>query len=96
MAEEKKEERKEERIEEKAAEVKTEPLEAVKAPEGEKALEKPRPAAPKERPSNCAGCNKSIKRKRWYYRNGKYYCAKRCWKNTSKKEDSKKDTEDKK
>ena len=40
----------------------------------------------KERPSNCASCNKLIKRKRWYYRNGKYYCSKKCWKLTLKKE----------
>ena len=29
---------------------------------------------------NCAKCNKSIKRKMGYYRNGKYYCNKRCFK----------------
>lgn len=50
--------------------------------------------APKrERPSNCAACNKSMKRKRWYYRNGKYYCTKRCWKTTVKKEEKPKDAE---
>ena len=38
-----------------------------------------------ERPANCAGCKKSIKNKRWYYRNGKYYCTKRCWGTTNKK-----------
>ena len=38
-----------------------------------------------ERPANCAGCKKSIKNKRWYYRNGKYYCSKRCWSATTKK-----------
>jgi hypothetical protein len=44
-------------------------------------------AAPvkQERPANCAGCKKSIKNKRWYYRNGKYYCTKRCWSTTNKK-----------
>jgi late competence protein required for DNA uptake (superfamily II DNA/RNA helicase) len=40
----------------------------------------------KEKPANCASCNKSIKKKQWYYRNGKYYCSKRCWKTASKKE----------
>lgn len=48
------------------------------------------PAAPvqvkKEKPANCAGCNKSIRKKRWYYRNGKFYCTKRCWTNALKKE----------
>ncbi len=44
-------------------------------------------AAPvkQERPANCAGCKKSIKNKCWYYRNGKYYCTKRCWSTTNKK-----------
>ena len=40
----------------------------------------------KEKPANCAACNKSIKKKRYYYRNGKHYCTKRCWKTTVKKE----------
>ena len=29
---------------------------------------------------NCAQCNKPIKKKGGYYRNGKYYCNKRCFK----------------
>ena len=50
-----------------------------------------KPAAPaakitKEKPANCAGCNKSVKKKRWYYRDGKFYCTKRCWITASKKE----------
>jgi hypothetical protein len=24
-------------------------------------------------------CNKTFKHKRWYYKNGKYFCTKRCW-----------------
>lgn len=43
----------------------------------------------KEKPSNCASCNKSIKNKRWYYRNGKFYCTKTCWQEVSKKQASK-------
>ena len=83
------EEKKEEKVEEKA-EVKTAPEQAKK-----EAL--PTAAVPKkEKPSNCAGCNKSIKKKRWYYRNGKYYCTKRCWKNALSKEEKPKATEDKK
>lgn len=38
-----------------------------------------------EKPANCASCNKSIKNKRWYYRDGKYYCSKRCWQTAAKK-----------
>ncbi len=39
----------------------------------------------KEKPSNCTVCNKSIKKKRYYYRNGKYFCTQRCFKTTVKK-----------
>ena len=39
----------------------------------------------KEKPSNCAVCSKSIKKKRYYYRNGKYFCTQRCFKTTVKK-----------
>ena len=39
----------------------------------------------KEKPSNCAVCNKSIKKTRYYYRNGKYFCTQRCFKTTVKK-----------
>jgi hypothetical protein len=37
-----------------------------------------------ERPANCPVCNKSMKKK-WYYRNNKYYCCKGCWKQDLKK-----------
>ena len=39
----------------------------------------------KEKPSNCAVCNESIRKKRYYYRNGKYFCTQRCFKTTVKK-----------
>lgn len=61
---------------------------AVQAPKEEK---KPAPAKI-ERPANCASCNKPIKKK-WYYRNGKYFCTKRCWTTSSKKEKNKADAE---
>jgi len=35
---------------------------------------------PVEKPTNCMKCNKRLKRKTWYYRNGGYYCSKGCWK----------------
>ncbi|MBA3052917.1 MAG: hypothetical protein KKD90_07250 [Candidatus Omnitrophica bacterium] len=35
---------------------------------------------PVEKPDNCMKCNKRLQRKTWYYRNGGYYCGKRCWK----------------
>jgi len=33
-----------------------------------------------KKPANCMKCNKILQRKKWYYRNGGYYCSKRCWK----------------
>ena len=38
-----------------------------------------------EKPKNCSRCNKPIKRKTWYYRNGKYFCGKGCWKFSQQK-----------
>ena len=34
----------------------------------------------KSRPTNCAQSNKRIRRKSWYYRNGKYFANKQCFK----------------
>ena len=31
------------------------------------------------RAAACASCDKRISRKSWYYRNGHYFCTKRCW-----------------
>jgi hypothetical protein len=56
------------------------PAQAAEAPKAEAKKKR-------EKPANCAVCNKSIRKKRWYYRNGKYYCTKRCWKTTLKKKD---------
>ena len=50
-----------------------------------KAEKKPDVPLKKVRPANCESCNKSIKDK-WYYRNGKFYCTKQCFKTTAKKE----------
>jgi hypothetical protein len=37
-------------------------------------------AKPKaERQTNCLACNKVIKKLKRYYRNGKLYCSKKCW-----------------
>ncbi len=59
------------------------------APEAAPAPEAVKEAVKKEKPSNCASCNKSIRKKQYYYRNGKYYCTKTCWKNTLKKQEEK-------
>ena len=45
-----------------------------------KAAEKAPPKVEKVRPTNCAACNKQFKYKHWFYKNGKYFCTKRCWK----------------
>lgn len=60
------------------------PAEAAQAPLAKEEKKEEAPVK-KEKPANCAGCKKSIKNKRWYYRNGKYYCTKRCWSATNKK-----------
>ena len=31
------------------------------------------------RAAACASCAKRLTRKHWYYRNGKYFCKRRCW-----------------
>ena len=31
------------------------------------------------RPQTCFQCKKRLSRKQWYYRNGAYFCKKRCW-----------------
>ena len=36
-----------------------------------------------ERPATCSSCNKRLGKKQWYYRNGRYFCKKRCWKSAS-------------
>ncbi|MCK9604374.1 MAG: hypothetical protein M0R66_08460 [Candidatus Omnitrophica bacterium] len=38
-----------------------------------------------EKQTNCLGCNKPIKKLKRYYRNGKFYCNKKCWVNHLKK-----------
>jgi len=34
--------------------------------------------------SNCAGCGKPMKKIKRYYRNGKFYCTKKCFQKKSK------------
>jgi hypothetical protein len=49
-------------------------------------------AVPKEeKQTNCLSCNKPIKKLKRYYRNGKFYCSKKCWRNyISKSKEEKK------
>lgn len=44
-----------------------------------------------EKQTNCPACKKSINKIKRYYRNGIYYCNKRCWrKSTAPEEESQK------
>lgn len=38
-----------------------------------------------ERQTNCLDCGKPIKKIKRYYRDGKFYCSKKCWRNYIKK-----------
>jgi len=38
-----------------------------------------------EKQTNCLACNKPIKKLKRYYRNGKFYCNKRCWRKVALK-----------
>lgn len=43
-------------------------------------------AKPKsEKQTNCLACNKPIKKLKRYYRNEKFYCSKKCWRDYIKK-----------
>lgn len=39
-----------------------------------------------EKQTNCLGCGKPLKKIKRYYRNGKYYCSKKCWRKKIKEE----------
>jgi hypothetical protein len=39
-----------------------------------------------EKQTNCLSCNKPIKKLKKYYRDGKFYCSKRCWINFKAKQ----------
>ncbi len=43
--------------------------------------------APVEKQSNCLACGKPIKKLKRYYRNGKFYCNKKCWQKSVKPKD---------
>jgi hypothetical protein len=90
-------EQKEQKPKEQKEAPKEPPKEAPKEPAKEASKKEPKETpkeAPKERPKECISCNKSLK-KRWYYREGGYYCGKSCWKKT-KKDKEKTEAESKK
>lgn len=42
-----------------------------------------------EKQTNCLACGKPIKKLKRYYRNGKFYCNKKCWRKTLKPKEEK-------
>ncbi len=38
-----------------------------------------------EKQTNCLACGKPIKKLKRYYRNGKFYCNKKCWRKATLK-----------
>lgn len=60
----------------------------TKAPESKV----PEPKAPVEKQTNCLGCGKALGKLKLYYRDGNFYCSKKCWRKMIK---SKKEQEQK-
>ncbi|MDD5552772.1 MAG: hypothetical protein PHE18_02750 [Candidatus Omnitrophica bacterium] len=38
-----------------------------------------------EKQTNCLACNKPLKKLKLYYRDGKFYCSKKCWRDFLRK-----------
>jgi len=45
------------------------------------------------RPTECAACAKALKKRIWYYRNGKFFCNKKCFKRKEEEEQKKNEKE---
>jgi len=59
----------------------------VQAPQPAAAPATPAAEKPKvEKQTNCITCNKPIKKLKRYYRDGKFYCAKKCYKDFLEKQ----------
>ena len=43
-----------------------------------------------EKQTNCLNCNKALKKIKRYYRDSKYYCSKKCWKQFKQKKSEEK------
>lgn len=39
-----------------------------------------------EKPETCQQCNKRLKKKKWYYRDIRWFCNKNCWKAFTEKQ----------
>jgi formylmethanofuran dehydrogenase subunit E len=42
----------------------------------------------KEKQANCSACGKPIRKIKRYYRNGKFYCNKKCWRKSVASEEN--------
>lgn len=42
-----------------------------------------------EKQTNCLACGKPIKKLKRYYRNGKFYCSRKCWEKSVKPKEEK-------
>jgi hypothetical protein len=50
---------------------------AEEAKQAQNAAAEVKPAVEKQ--TNCLSCNKPIKKLKRYYRDGKFYCSRKCW-----------------
>ena len=69
-------------LEQKPAELKPAEQEKAKAEAAPKAQEQ----------TNCLICNKPIKKLTRFYRDGKFYCSKKCWRTAKEKAKKEKET----
>lgn len=53
--------------------------EAVKQEAAKQEAPKQQAPVPVEKQTNCPACSKPIRKLKRYYRNGKFYCNKKCW-----------------
>jgi hypothetical protein len=51
----------------------------------------PAESKPVEKQTNCLACNKPLRKLKIYYRNGKFYCNKKCWLKSKKAAETKKE-----
>lgn len=52
---------------------------------GQEKTSAPQAVPVKEAQTNCLACSKPIRKIKRYYRNGKFYCNKKCWRAYIKK-----------
>lgn len=83
------------KIQEAKTEDGVQPVPEGEAPAQEKKIQEKKPVE-HVRIANCITCNKTLKKGNWYYRNGKRYCNKSCWKTAQAKEAAQKKEQEKK